>query len=134
VPPSYQSATGVLFRAFKNLNTLEDKIEIVGCLDKYFMGILDDLIVNRSVTSLRDSMRALSILCEVDEVMCSTSPEQVEEEWERIVSRKSWLHGERYVENAASPCKDCTAKTKRKLKVSKTFGRFFRVMRLSSRR
>ena len=112
VPPSHESATGVLFRAFKNLNTLEDKVQIVGCLDKCFMGILDDLLVNRSVTSLRDSMRALSILSEVDEVMCSTSPEQVEEEWERIVSRKSWLHGERYVEGAPSPCKDCTAKAK----------------------
>lgn len=96
VPPSHPSATGVLFKAFQNLNTSGDKDEVLMFNNECFLEILDHLTdKNRSVTSLRDSMRALGLLTEVDDVLRSTSSEQMEEMWERMTSRKAWLQAER---------------------------------------
>jgi ataxia telangiectasia mutated family protein len=98
VPPSHPSPTGVLFRAFQNMNTSGDKNEVLMFNNGCFLEILDHLSEkNRSVTSLRDSMRALGLLTEVDDVLRSTTSEQMEEMWERMTSRKAWLQGERYV-------------------------------------
>ncbi|KAL1966845.1 hypothetical protein VTN77DRAFT_3810 [Rasamsonia byssochlamydoides] len=97
VPPSHPSATGVLFKAFQNLNTSGDKDEVLIFNNECFLEILDRLTdKNRSVTSLRDSMRALGLLSEVDDVLRSTSSEQIEQMWERMTSRKAWLQAESF--------------------------------------
>ncbi|KAH8705423.1 putative phosphotidylinositol kinase Tel1 [Talaromyces proteolyticus] len=96
-PPSNCSATNVLFKAFQNLNaasTMKDVLEFnSGC----FLEILDHFDDKyRSVTALRDSMRALGLLTEVDDVLRSTTVSQLEGLWTKITSRKSWFQTENF--------------------------------------
>jgi ataxia telangiectasia mutated family protein len=96
--PATSSATGNIFRALQSLTTLDDKIHLDGRIDECFLAVLDQLSEeNQSLSSLRSSMTALGVLTEVDEVLSSQSFQQVQEGWERIIGRVSWLKFERYL-------------------------------------
>jgi ataxia telangiectasia mutated family protein len=97
--PSQGSAMTVLFKAFQNLNTVDTMKDVLKFNDNCFLDILDQSQdQNRSVTTLRDSMRALGLLTEVDDVLRSTTSAQVEDLWDRITSRTSWFQAEKYVQ------------------------------------
>jgi ataxia telangiectasia mutated family protein len=94
--PATSSATGNIFRALQSLTTSDDKMHLDGKIDECFLAVLDQLSEeNQSLPSLRSSMRALGVLTEVDEVLSSQSFQQVQEGWERIIGRVSWLKFER---------------------------------------
>ncbi|EED22945.1 phosphotidylinositol kinase Tel1, putative [Talaromyces stipitatus ATCC 10500] len=95
--PSQGSAMPVLFKAFQNMNTVDTIKDVLRFNDTCFLNILDQTQdKNRSVTTLRDSMRVLGLLTEVDDVLRSTTPEQVENLWNRITSRTSWFQVENF--------------------------------------
>ncbi|OKL58313.1 Serine/threonine-protein kinase tel1 [Talaromyces atroroseus] len=95
--PSNSSAMSVLFKAFQNLNTASVMKDILKFNDNCFLEILDhSQDRNRSVTALRDSMRALGLLTEVDDILRSTTPTQIEDLWNRITSRTSWFQTENF--------------------------------------
>ncbi|KAJ9371691.1 hypothetical protein DTO282E5_3624 [Paecilomyces variotii] len=97
VPSSKTSPTGVLFKTFQGLSTSESSTDIPKLLDESFVILLDHLgESNQSVTSLRSVMKALGILTEVDEVLCSSSSAQIEDEWEKITSREKWFKWESF--------------------------------------
>lgn len=96
VPPSNSSPSGTLFKVLQNLNVSEDKSTLLEINNTCFMEVLGHLADGqRSAATLRDAMRVLGLLSEVDSVVRSTSPEQLEELWEGITSRKAWLQTER---------------------------------------
>nr|KMM71923.1 hypothetical protein CPAG_08223 [Coccidioides posadasii RMSCC 3488] len=95
--PNTASPTGNLFKALQALNTFEEKAQIMRTLDECFLDMLSRLSEqNQSLSSLKDTMRALGILSEVDEIISSESCTQVQETWERILSRSSWLKFESF--------------------------------------
>lgn len=97
--PSEGSAMTVLFKAFQNLNTVDTMKDVLKFNDNCFLHILGQAQdTNRSVTALRDSMRALGLLTEVDDILRSTTSAQVEELWDRITLRTSWFQAEKYFE------------------------------------
>lgn len=98
--PPQRSAMTVLFKAFQNLNTADTMKDVLKFNDDCFLDILGQTQeAKRSVTALRDSMRALGLLTEVDDVLRSTNSAQVEDMWDRITSRTSWFQAEKYVES-----------------------------------
>ncbi|KAL1853370.1 Serine/threonine-protein kinase tel1 [Paecilomyces lecythidis] len=98
VPSSKTSPTGVLFKMFQGLSTSESGTDVPKLLDESFITLLDHLgESNQSVASLRGVMKALGILTEVDEVLCSSSSfAEMEEELTKIRSRETWFKWESF--------------------------------------
>ncbi|KAK2744363.1 Serine/threonine-protein kinase tel1 [Myotisia sp. PD_48] len=95
--PVTSSPTGTLFKALQGLNTLEDRVDIVQCLDDSFLEILGQVSEeNQQLASLKSSMTALGILAEVDEILVSRTLPQVQEAWDRLIKRSAWLKFESY--------------------------------------
>ncbi|OAX85516.1 hypothetical protein ACJ72_00105 [Emergomyces africanus] len=92
VPSASSSAAGNIFKALQSLNSSDDKMQVARILDNCFSEVLGHLLRdNQSQVELRTMMRAMGILTEIDEVMCSQGLDQVQDAWERIKSRSSWL-------------------------------------------
>ncbi|PGH11261.1 hypothetical protein AJ79_04996 [Helicocarpus griseus UAMH5409] len=97
VPSSSSSAAGNVFKVLQSLNSSEDILQLVNTLDNCFSEVLRHLLEeNQSQVELRTMMRALGILTEIDEVLCSQNSEQLQDGWERISSRGSWLKFESF--------------------------------------
>ncbi|PGH11865.1 hypothetical protein AJ80_06930 [Polytolypa hystricis UAMH7299] len=96
-PSNPSSATGNVFKVLQSLNTFDDKTQLVRILDDGFLGVLNHLLEeNQPLGSVRALMRTLGILCEVDEALSSQSWDQIQEVWQRILSRNAWLKFESF--------------------------------------
>ncbi|OJD11921.1 hypothetical protein AJ78_07406 [Emergomyces pasteurianus Ep9510] len=97
VPTTSSSAAGNIFKALQSLNSSDDKMQVARILDNCFTEVLGHLLgQNQPQAELRTMMRAMGILTEIDEVMCSQSLDEVQDAWERIQSRASWLKFESF--------------------------------------
>ncbi|KAI1909740.1 Serine/threonine-protein kinase tel1 [Ophidiomyces ophidiicola] len=95
--PNTTSSIGNLFKALQGLNVLENKSLIVETLDDCFLEMLNQLSEdNQSLSSQKNTMRMLGLLSEMDEILSSTSCIEIQESWNRIVSRSSWLRFESF--------------------------------------
>ncbi|KAK2873270.1 hypothetical protein FQN49_002477 [Arthroderma sp. PD_2] len=95
--PATTSPTGTLFKSLQALNGLEDKVQIIESLDDCFLEIIDCLNQeNQSLSSLKTSMTTLGILTEMDEMVVSNGSSQIQEAWDRLLSRGSWLKPESF--------------------------------------
>ncbi|WEW61049.1 Serine/threonine-protein kinase tel1 [Emydomyces testavorans] len=95
--PNTTSPTGNLFKALQALNMFEERAQIVQTLDECFLDMLGCLSEeSQSFSSLKDTMRVLGLLSEMDEIMSSESYPEVKESWERILKRTSWLEFENF--------------------------------------
>ncbi|EER38831.1 phosphatidylinositol 3- and 4-kinase [Histoplasma capsulatum H143] len=97
VPSSSPSAAGNVFKVLQSLNSSDDKLQVARILDNSFSEVLRNLEKNQSHVELRDMMRAIGILAEIDQVMCSQNLDQLQDAWERIQAKGSWLKFERFV-------------------------------------
>lgn len=96
ISPSDSSPSATVFRAFQSLNSSSSLPEVAGCLDDCLLTTLDSLIdTGRSAIHLRGMMRALGIMAEISDVLRSQSADDVEEGWNQIMTRSSWLKTER---------------------------------------
>ncbi|KAK2789529.1 Serine/threonine-protein kinase tel1 [Onygenales sp. PD_12] len=92
VPSASPSAAGNIFKVLQSINLSEDKAHLIQALDGTFLEVLNYLLQdNQSMAELRAMMRALGILTEIDEILSSENYAQLHDEWERILSRSSWL-------------------------------------------
>ncbi|EGE85810.2 phosphotidylinositol kinase Tel1 [Blastomyces dermatitidis ATCC 18188] len=96
VPSTSTSAAGNIFKALQSLNSSDDKLQVGRILDNCFSEVLGHFEENQSHFELRTGMRAMGILAEIDEVMCSQNPDQLQDAWERIQARGSWLKFESF--------------------------------------
>ncbi|KKZ63614.1 hypothetical protein EMCG_02055 [[Emmonsia] crescens] len=97
VPSTSSSAAGNIFKVLQSLNSSDDKMQVARILDNCFSEVLGHLLgENQSQVGLRTMMRAMGILTEIDEVMCSQNLDQLQDAWERIQSRDSWLKFESF--------------------------------------
>ncbi|EEP80156.1 conserved hypothetical protein [Uncinocarpus reesii 1704] len=95
--PNTTSPTGNIFKALQSLNTFEEKAQLVQVLDECFLDMLGCLSKeNQSLSSLKDTMQALGVLSELDEILSSESYQQVADSWERVLNRSLWLKFESF--------------------------------------
>jgi ataxia telangiectasia mutated family protein len=96
VSPLDASPSATVFRAFQSLNTSGSLLEVTNSVENGLLTTLDSLIENgRSAIQLRTSMRALGIMTEISDTLHSSSSEEIDAEWRKIMARSSWLKTER---------------------------------------
>jgi ataxia telangiectasia mutated family protein len=96
VSPLDSSPSATVFRTFQSLNTSGSLLEVTSSVESGLLATLDSLVkTGRSAIQLRSSMRALGIMTEISDILPSSCPEEMEEEWQNILARSSWLKTER---------------------------------------
>jgi ataxia telangiectasia mutated family protein len=92
VSPVYTSSSATVFRAFQNLNTSGILVDVRKSINECFTTSLTLIDSDRrSAMSLRAAMRVLGILTEIEEVVSSKSTEEINQQWQTIAARTSWL-------------------------------------------
>ncbi|KAL4735327.1 hypothetical protein BDV11DRAFT_173914 [Aspergillus similis] len=92
ISPLNTSPSATIFRAFQALNTPGPLVDMRASIGEGYKINLN--LINsdrRSATSLRTAMRTLGILTEFEEVLGSGSAEEINQKWEEISARTSWL-------------------------------------------
>ena len=98
VPMVQPTHAGTIFRAFQSLNSTSELSIIRASVDDEFLGIVRQLLDGRSVRlSVHVNLGALAVLTEIDNVLASTTSEQLEETWIGLDSRNPWMYTERYM-------------------------------------
>ncbi|KAJ5782365.1 hypothetical protein N7457_004139, partial [Penicillium paradoxum] len=97
VSPLNSSPSATVFRTFQSLNTSGSLLEVTNSIESGLLTTLDSLLkTGRSAIQLRSSMRALGIMTEISDTLRSSCPEKMEEGWQKIMARSSWLKTERW--------------------------------------
>lgn len=92
VSPMNHSPSATVFRAFQSLNTSGTLSEISTSIDECLLTTLNSLTsTSRSATFLRTAMKNLGIMTEINDVLCTTSLGDIEQEWQKIKDRNFWL-------------------------------------------
>lgn len=92
VSPLNPSPSATVFRAFQCLNTSGTVSEASTSIDECLLTTLNLLGGSSgSATVLRAAMKALGIMTEISDVLCATSLEDIDQEWQTIKTRNSWL-------------------------------------------
>lgn len=98
VPMVQPSHASTIFRAFQSLNSTSELSTIRASIDDGFLCIVRQLLDGRSVrSSIHANLGALAVLTEIDNVLASTTAEQLEETWIGLESRNPWMYTERYM-------------------------------------
>ncbi|KAL2851506.1 hypothetical protein BJY01DRAFT_117027 [Aspergillus pseudoustus] len=92
ISPTNTSPPATMFRAFQSLNTSSTLLDVSASIGESFTSSLALLNSDRrSAMSLRGAMRILGILTEFEDVLESKSMEEVDQQWQNIAARNSWL-------------------------------------------
>lgn len=96
VSPLNHSPSAIVFRAFQCLNTSGTISEASASVDECLLTALNVLgDSSGSSTFLRTTMKALGIMTEISDVFSATSLESLDQEWQKIKARNSWLKSAR---------------------------------------
>ncbi|KAJ5356009.1 hypothetical protein N7517_010618 [Penicillium concentricum] len=99
VSPLDSSPSAAVFRTFQNLNTSGSLLEVTSSIESGLLTTLGSLLkTSGSAIQLRSSMRALGIMTEISDTLHSASCEDMEEGWQNMMARSSWLKTESYHE------------------------------------
>ncbi|KGO64762.1 PIK-related kinase, FATC [Penicillium italicum] len=99
VSPLDSSSSATVFRTFQSLNTSGSLLEVTDSIESGLLTTLGSLLKTRgSAIQLRTAMRALGIITEISDTLHCTSSEDMEEGWQNIMARSSWLKTESYHE------------------------------------
>lgn len=91
-PTTYKSEASTIFRAFQCLNSYTDPQGLIPSLDCELLDTAKQLIYSNHVASgLHSTLRTLAVLTEIDEVLASKDSDQLEEVWQRMQYRESWM-------------------------------------------
>ncbi|KAJ5690143.1 hypothetical protein N7462_004535 [Penicillium macrosclerotiorum] len=99
VSPSDSSPSAIIFRTFQSLNNSSSLSEFTTCLEDCLLTTANTLVESgQSAIQLRSTMRALGIMSEICDVIQASSSQALEEKWQTILDRSSWLKTESYAE------------------------------------
>ncbi|KAJ5213354.1 hypothetical protein N7449_000523 [Penicillium cf. viridicatum] len=99
VSPLDSSPSATVFRTFQSLNTSGSLLEVTGSIESGLLTTLGSLLkTSGSAIQLRSSMRTLGIMTEISDTLHSACSEDMEEGWQNIMARSSWLKTESYHE------------------------------------
>ncbi|GAB1196903.1 Serine/threonine-protein kinase tel1 [Aspergillus pseudonomiae] len=97
VSPLNPSPSATVFRAFQSLNTSGSLIDASKSINECLLTTLESLTsTSQSAMSLRTAMRVLGIITEVSDVLDARSTQEINNEWQDIAARDSWLKTTRY--------------------------------------
>ena len=92
VPGSKVSEASVVFRAFQGIsnapNIISARQQINDCLCETLRSMLNN---NVTPTAHRSYLRALAVLSEIDDAVSCNSFEELQESWEIMQARQSWM-------------------------------------------
>ncbi|PYH93692.1 ataxia telangiectasia mutated [Aspergillus ellipticus CBS 707.79] len=92
VSPLSPSPSATVFRGFQSLNTLGTLADVYTSVDECLLSSLDLLTsTSRSAISMRTAMRMLGVMTEIGDVLSSKSTEDINNEWDKVAARDSWL-------------------------------------------
>ncbi|KAJ5408803.1 hypothetical protein N7509_002686 [Penicillium cosmopolitanum] len=99
ISPLESSPQSMTFRAFQSLNASSSLSEINTSIDSSLLTTLDAAIESgQSTMQLRAAMRSLGVLTEMSDLLRSSSSGEMQNEWNEIIGRSSWLKTESYHE------------------------------------
>ncbi|KOS46779.1 hypothetical protein ACN38_g2263 [Penicillium nordicum] len=99
VSPLDSSPSATVFRTFQSLNTSGSLLEVTGSIESGLLATLGSLLkTGGSAIQLRSSMRTLGIMTEISDTLHCACSEDMEEGWQNIMARSSWLKTESYHE------------------------------------
>ncbi|KAL7272152.1 Serine/threonine-protein kinase tel1 [Rhizina undulata] len=97
-PKSCDTRSATIYRALQSVNN--DKVDshsIPSYVDSPMLDVMHQIVAGKQTGhSLGASMRTLAVLTEMEEILISEGTSQLEEVWERLQSRTSWMHIGRY--------------------------------------
>ncbi|KAL4887390.1 hypothetical protein BJY04DRAFT_212427 [Aspergillus karnatakaensis] len=92
VSPLNTSPSATIFRAFQTLNTSGMLVDVSSSIDESLTNSLNLIDNDRhSALSLRTAMKVLGILTEIEDVINCKSTEDINQQWQRIAARTTWL-------------------------------------------
>ncbi|CAZ83818.1 unnamed protein product [Tuber melanosporum] len=96
-PSSCTTRSATIYRALQSVNNNLDMRAIPSQLDSSFFGVMRQITAGKQTGhSLGASMRTLAMLTEMEEVLVSKETGELEQVWERLQNRNSWMHIGRY--------------------------------------
>ena len=98
IPMVQPNHASTIFCAFQSLNNAPELSLIRSSLDDGFLSIVKQLLAGSSVrSSVHANLGALAVLTEIDNVLASTNSEQLQEAWNGLELRNTWMLTERYM-------------------------------------
>lgn len=92
IPDAYDGGSITIYKTFQALNNAVDRVSAHVAVDTGIKSAMSNLIrVQGDAASIHTSLQALSIFTEMDEVLSSSSSEQLEEMLQRFESRSKWM-------------------------------------------
>jgi len=96
-PSSCATRSATIYRALQSVNNNVDMRAVPSQLDSSFFDVMCHITAGKQTGhSLGASMRTLAMLTEMEEVLVSRETEELEQVWERLQNRNSWMHIGRY--------------------------------------
>lgn len=91
-PPSKKCEAAAVYKAFQGMSNSTDLATVRGHLDQSLLETIATCTgPNTSAKTLQSSLRTLSVLNEIDEIMTAGSPEELGETWNDIQNRTVWM-------------------------------------------
>ncbi|KAI5288880.1 Serine/threonine-protein kinase tel1, partial [Ascosphaera aggregata] len=97
VPSTYTTPTSNVFKVLKCINTQNDDKLLHRTIDDSFLAVSNQLMSTHSLSGLKDCMRALASLAEIDEII-SSDPGKIRDEWDHMIARNHWLKFESFAD------------------------------------
>lgn len=90
---SHMGEEARIYRAFQCLNNTSDRGILAAQLDSEFLGVMNQVVQeSHSSLSIQMLFRTLAVLTEIDEVTTSEDRRELQETWQRFLSRSDWMH------------------------------------------
>jgi ataxia telangiectasia mutated family protein len=97
-PSSYNTRSASIYRALQTINNTIDTKPVPQHADPHFLGVMKQITAGTQTGhTLGEGMRTLAMLTEMEEVLISRDPDQLEEVWDRLQSRSKWMETGKYV-------------------------------------
>ena len=91
--------SSALFKAFQGIHYASDALTARKQLDSQFLATMKSLSQTEKYSSmLKAPLRTLAVLNEADEVLSSTTPDQLMDAWDQMKAREKWMLAGEYVD------------------------------------
>jgi ataxia telangiectasia mutated family protein len=91
-PTTYDTRSASIYRALQSVNNTMDSRSISSHVDPPFLDVMKRMVSGTQTGhTLCEGMRTLAMLTEMEEVLVSNNPPQLDEAWERLQCRNIWM-------------------------------------------
>lgn len=92
-PPACKNHSATVYRALQSVNNTVDSRSIASHLDVPLLDIMKQITLgSQTGNALGEGMRTLAMITETEEAFVSTNSRELEETWDRMRQRESWMN------------------------------------------